>query len=435
MKRRGRRVALVAWYPPDNPALPPFIPNMGLYRVAAAVQAAEPEGLELCLWDERDRDPATVAAEIAGFDPDIVGGSAFLWSLPQLASVMVALARDDPRRLLVLGGPSARPNMLAHAPFAALERILDVLVEGEGEAPMAALAALADRERASLARVAGLTLRNGQGGWRRTPPAPRAVMDDLASPYRLGLVPAGGIGLMETYRGCPLTCSFCEWGVMDAPKNVLSAKGIAADFVAMEGLGLRALLLADAGLNLNAAAFAALSRAAAETGFLKSRALITEVYPKSLTEDHLRFLEGVGAPHIGVGLQSFDDAVLRNVERRFDPSRLGGLLSALRSVAAVTTEIIMGLPGDTPDRFKASFDRARALGTGLRVYHCAVLPSALMARAPAVDALDYDPVTLKMRQCRGWPAGSIDRAARALTDAALAAGGATGDYFWVFPPS
>ena len=39
MKRTGRRVALLAWYPADNPALPPFIPNMGMYMVAAAVQA------------------------------------------------------------------------------------------------------------------------------------------------------------------------------------------------------------------------------------------------------------------------------------------------------------------------------------------------------------------------------------------------------------
>lgn len=434
MKRRGSRVALVAWYPPDNPALPPFIPNMGLYRVAAALHAAGIPGLELRLWDERDRDPLAVAAEISAFDPDIVGGSAFLWSLPNLAQVISTLAADDPHRLYVLGGPSARPNMLAHTPFASLERAVDVLVEGEGEAPMAAIAALTQRDGPALGRVAGVTLRKGDG-WHRTPAGPRAVMDKLPSAYGLGLVPAGGIGLMETYRGCPLTCSFCEWGVMDAPKNVMSAEAIATEFAAMESLGLRALLLADAGLNLNATAFSSLRRAADTTGFLKNRALIAEVYPKTLTEDHMRFLEGVGAPHVGVGLQSFDDAVLRHVERRFDPARLGGLLGSLKSVASVTTEIIIGLPGDTPDRFRASFERARNLGTGLRVYHCAVLPSALMARSPAADMLDYDPVTLRMRACRGWPKGSIDAAARMLTDAALQSGGATGDYFWVFPPA
>ena len=435
MKRTGRRVALLAWYPPDNPALPPFIPNMGMYMVAAALTAANLDGLDLRIWDERTRSPAEVAQEIAAFDPDVIGGSAFLWSLPALQETLVPLMEDDPTRLLVLGGPSARPNMLALAPFARLARQVDVLVQGEGEAAFADLIATRDRSPAGLGSLRGLTLRHADGPWRANPDGPRAVMDQLASPYRQGLIPAGGIGLLETYRGCPFTCSFCEWGVMEAPKNVLSTARIAGEFTAMDDLGLGAVLLADAGLNLNAQAFAALRRAADETGFLTNRALIAEVYPKALTEDHIRFLETVGAPHIGVGLQSFDDAVLRHVERKFDPARLGGLMDVLRSVASVTTELIMGLPGDTPERFQTSFDRARALGTGLRVYHCAVLPSALMARAPASDQMEFDPVTLKMQRCRGWPGDSIAQMADRMTAASHQAGGASGDYFWVFPPA
>ena len=435
MKRTGRRVALLAWYPPDNPALPPFIPNMGMYMVAAALRAANPAGLELRIWDERTRTPAEVAAEIAAFDPDVIGGSAFLWSLPSLQETLVPLMQDDPRRLLVLGGPSARQNMLALAPFARLSAHVDVLVQGEGEATFAAVIAARDRSPEGLFGLPGLTLRHEGQQWQSSATAPRAVMDLLASPYRQGLIPAGGIGLLETYRGCPFTCSFCEWGVMEAPKNVLSTARIAGEFAAMDDLGLGAVLLADAGLNLNSQAFAALRRAAAETGFLANRALIAEVYPKSLTEDHIRFLETVGAPHIGVGLQSFDDAVLRHVERKFDPARLGGLMDVLRSVASVTTELIMGLPGDTPERFLTSFDRARALGTGLRVYHCAVLPSALMARAPASDEMEFDPVTLKMRRCRGWPGDTIAQMVDRLTIASHQAGGASGDYFWVFPPA
>jgi radical SAM superfamily enzyme YgiQ (UPF0313 family) len=434
MKRSGRRVALLAWYPADNPAMPPFIPNMGMYMIAAALGAAELAGLDLRIWDERLRNPRDVAAEIAAFDPDVVGGSAFLWSLPALAETLALVADDDPSRLIVLGGPSARPNMLDLAPFRTTTQRVDLLVEGEGEAVFAAIIAARDRSPAALSAIPGVTLRQDQG-WTRSAPAPRAVLNALGSPYRQGLIPAGGIGLMETYRGCPFTCSFCEWGVMEAPKNVLSSDRIAGEFAAMADLGLGALLLADAGLNLNAQAFAALRRAADETGFLTNRALIAEVYPKSLTEEHVRFLERVGAPHIGVGLQSFDDATLRHVERKFDPSRLGGLLDVLRSVASVTTEIIMGLPGDTPDQFLKSFARARALGTGLRVYHCAVLPSALMTRAPASDLMEYDEVSLKMRRCRGWPGDSIDSMVRRLHDEAAAAGGASGDYFWVFPPA
>ena len=433
MKRRGRRVALLAWYPADNPALPPFIPNMGMYMIAAALGAAGLDGIELRIWDERERSAKEVAAEIAAFDPDVVGGSAFLWSLPALMETFALIGEDDPTRLIVLGGPSARTNMLDLAPFRSTARWVDVLVEGEGEAVFVAIIASLDRSTVALSAIPGVTLRQNQG-WTRGRPAPRSLLNDLASPYRQGLIPRGGIGLMETYRGCPFTCSFCEWGVMEAPKNVLSTDRIAGEFAAMADLGLGALLLADAGLNLNAQAFAALRRAADETAFLTNRALIAEVYPKSLTEEHVRFLERIGAPHIGVGLQSFDDATLRHVERKFNPSRLGGLLDILRSVASVTTEIIMGLPGDRPDQFLKSFARARALGTGLRVYHCVVLPSALMTRAPASDLMNFDEVSLKMRSCRGWPGDSIDRMARWLHDEATAAGGASGDYFWVFPP-
>lgn len=63
-------------------------------------------------------------------------------------------------------------------------------------------------------------------------------------------------------------------------------------------------------------------------------------------------------------MQSFGQAALEQVERRYDVNRLPSLLAALRSVASVTVEMIMGLPGDSPDGFWSNFERARWLGTG-----------------------------------------------------------------------
>ena len=42
----------------------------------------------------------------------------------------------------------------------------------------------------------------------------------------------------------------------------------------------------------------------------------------------------------------------------------------LKSVSAVAVEIILGLPGDSPENFRRSFERARSLPCALRVYHC-----------------------------------------------------------------
>lgn len=434
MKRTGRRVALLGWYPEPDPALPPYIPNMGLYMVAAALNALGLPDMELKIWDESARAPDEVAAEILAFDPDIIGGSAFLWSLPKILRVIDTLATDDPHRLIVLGGPSARANMLAHLPFAASADLVDLLVEGDGEATFAEVVSDRWRTPEVWATIRGLRI-NSAAGFVPTGVRDGAVMQALASPYKQGLIPEGGIGLMETYRGCPFSCSFCEWGVMEAPRNVRGPENILQEFAAMDRLGLRALLLVDAGLNLNNSGFESLSKAAAQTDFLKSRAVICEVYPNSLREAHLEFLGNIGSAHIGVGLQSFDTAVLEQVERRYDANRFPSLLAALRSVASVTVEMIMGLPGDSPDGFWRNYERARQLGTGLRVYHCAVLPSALMARSPIEHALDYDPVTLKMRSCLGWSRAEMARTVDRLTLAAQGAGGAGGDYFWVFPPA
>jgi radical SAM superfamily enzyme YgiQ (UPF0313 family) len=275
-------------------------------------------------------------------------------------------------------------------------------------------------------------LRQGSD-WKHTPPRHPAKLDDLASPYALDLVPKTGLGIMETYRGCPFTCSFCEWGVMDAPKNVRSVASISEEFGAIAENGRNTLLLVDAGLNLNKSAFVNLSAAAEQTGFLKDRNLICEVYPAKVRDEHLKFLEGVGSPHIGVGLQSFDSEVLGEVERRYDEARFNNILTDLRSVARLAIEIILGLPGDSPEKFKRNFERARSLPYALRVYHCLVLPSALMKRSPAEHLLDYDPVTLKMRSCLGWSREGLAEAVDFVNQHATRENGATGDFFWVFP--
>ncbi len=150
--------------------------------------------------------------------------------------------------------------------------------------------------------------------------------------------------------------------------------------------------------------------------------------------DHLDFLRKVGSPYVGVGLQSFDPAVLKQVDRKYDEARFEATLDALNEVSRVAVEIIMGLPGDNPETFRLNFERARRLPTALRVYHCVVLPSALMVRSPPEHRLSYDPVTLKMHSCLGWSASALAGEAAFLDQEACRVGGQSGAFFWVFPP-
>ncbi len=108
--------------------------------------------------------------------------------------------------------------------------------------------------------------------------------------------------------------------------------------------------------------------------------------------------------------------------------------SKLCEVSSVAVEIIVGLPGDSPESFRRNFERARRLPCALRVYHCVVLPSALMVRSPPEHRMDYDPISLKMRSCLGWSTSALAAEAAFLTTQAERSGGRAGEYFWVFPP-
>ena len=153
-----------------------------------------------------------------------------------------------------------------------------------------------------------------------------------------------------------------------------------------------------------------------------------------IKEEHINFLSSVGRPLVGVGLQSFDNEVLAKVERSYDEARFDDTLHKLTEIAGVAIEILMGLPGDSPQNFRTSFERARTLPCALRVYPCVVLPSALMVRAPSNFQMDYDFTSLKMRSCLGWSERDLLTEAEFVSRRAQLEGGQTGEFFWVFPP-
>ncbi len=417
--------------------MPQFISNHGLRMVEATLRAAAPAGLELRVWDLEGGSVDAVTAELLAFDPDVIGLSVYLWSFPFFIEVARRLKHDDPARLVVFGGPSARPAMLRQPPFRTASAWVDVLVINDGEHTFLEIVQAADRRSSALAAVRGIALPAApgvQGAWVETPPRPLADLNELASPYEMDLVAAGGLAVLQTYRGCPFSCSFCEWGTLESPKRVRGSVELQHEFDGMARQPVHGALLVDAGLNLNNHAFRNLREAADEHGFFARRSLICEVYPAKVRPEHIAFLGSVGDALVGIGLQSFDHEVLAGVDRAYDEARFEQTLHALKAVAGVAIEIIMGLPGDTPENFRRSFERARRLPCALRVYHCVVLPSALMVRSPAEHALVYDPVSLKMQSCLGWSAQALQAECHFLDRQAVQSGGRCGQFFWTFPP-
>jgi radical SAM superfamily enzyme YgiQ (UPF0313 family) len=175
-------VALLARYPERDRAMPQFIPNLGLYMVEAALRTSRLPGLEIKVWDVTGGDKESLAREIIAFDPDVIGCSVFLWSFPFFLDLMTLVKDEDPARLIVFGGPSARPVMLEHEPHRRKSMAVDLLVVSEGEDTFREVMELTDRSPAALMGIAGLALRI-DGGWRETATRPLGDLNLLASPY------------------------------------------------------------------------------------------------------------------------------------------------------------------------------------------------------------------------------------------------------------
>jgi hypothetical protein len=217
---------------------------------------------------------------------------------------------------------------------------------------------------------------------------------------------------------------------------VFSREYLTRELELVRDAGLKRTLLVDAALNLNPRAFRNLVAAERDVRVLRDTAFTCEVYPSHLSDEHLSFLEELGGrADLGIGLQSYDKEVLRRLNRPFDEARFERVVRTLSSLGCtVTVEIIAGLPGDTPASFLRTLERARELPCRVRVFHCLVLPDALLDRAPPWADMVFDPVTLQMQSCAGWSERELAETVEKLSLMQEEVGGRGSiTWFWLFP--
>jgi len=128
-----------------------------------------------------------------------------------------------------------------------------------------------------------------------------------------------------------------------------------------------------------------------------------------------------------------DPMVLKLHERPQDSPRFEELVRALATVTNIELQIIFALPGDTPDGFRRTLDYALSLPASLRVYHCLVLPDALMTRGLPDWNMRFDARNLAMISCKDWSEETIATMRGELDGLARKRRGRLGQYWWSFP--
>jgi hypothetical protein len=423
-------VALLCVSPPEDEGVPGT--SYAALRLQAALVAAERlAGAEVHLVELPTADVDGLVARLEQIRPDVVGASAYIWSFPALVEVARRLRRTRPDTLVVFGGPSARPSMFALPPFAAARPWVDALVVGEGEEAMVDVVAVAARRRERLAEVTGLLLPTREG-WRPTAPRPAlAALDDLPSPYQMGLVPPGRKGRLETYRGCPVRCAFCQAPGSDPLSRLHSKEHLVRELQALRAARADRVCLIDSAINLNSRAFRNLRDAEREVGLFQEQRLYVNVYPSTLDAAHLDFLHAVRGCWVSIGVQSFNRDALAHLSRPFSQRRFERMVSDLVGIDT-SIELIVGLPFDSPSTFLATLDRLLESRLSVLVSHCLVLPDTFAGPAARAAKIRFDERTLKLVSCAGWTEAALRETCAVLDRRVRETGGRVTEYSWEF---
>jgi len=167
--------------------------------------------------------------------------------------------------------------------------------------------------------------------------------------------------------GCNNTCTFCIVPSLRGTEQDRAPEDILAEVEHLVADGVLEVTLL--GQNVNAYryggthGFADLLRACGQVPGLR-RVRFTSPHPRDFTDDVIDAMATTPnvMPQLHMPLQSGSDEVLRRMRRSYRAQRFLGILGRVRQAmpdAAITTDIIVGFPGETEDDFQQTLDVVR----------------------------------------------------------------------------
>ncbi|ULN38664.1 tRNA (N6-isopentenyl adenosine(37)-C2)-methylthiotransferase MiaB [Mycolicibacterium smegmatis] len=181
--------------------------------------------------------------------------------------------------------------------------------------------------------------------------------------------------------GCNNTCTFCivpslrgkevdrRPGDILAEVQSLVDQGVLEITLLGQNVNAYGVSFADPELPRDRGAFAKLLRACGDIDGLE-RVRFTSPHPAEFTDDVIEAMAATPnvCPTLHMPLQSGSDRILKAMRRSYRAERFLGIIDKVRAAiphAAITTDLIVGFPGETEEDFQATLDvveRARFAG-------------------------------------------------------------------------
>lgn len=319
---------------------------------------------------------------------DVVGFSHYVWNKNYCYTLARELKKSNPNCKIIFGGPE---TPITHLDLFQKHPYIDIVVKNEGEKCFREIL-----ENDNHKAISGLLLNNNTEIFDTGPSVRIDELDCIPSPYLTGIFDnlisenkdITWNVILETTRGCPYSCTFCDWGSLTYSK--IKKFNLDRIFAELDWFGKNRfdhVIFADANFGI------------LERDFLIADKLIEvqkkyanpKTYSVSWAKNQKREVVSIvkkliehGGNNIGLNLslQTLDTQVLKNIKR--DNLAINHVHEVFnlceKNDIPLYTELILGLPGETLESWKQNFYKLFEAGnhTGISVYQCELLENAEM---------------------------------------------------------
>lgn len=306
--------------------------------------------------------PEELDALYQEYTPDIVGFSNYIWNSNLACAYAKTIKEEHPGTLIIFGGPNfplddrGKEQWLLERPY------IDIYTAGEGEEPFAHIVeAYADSGDINTLKknpvVGGHSVMDGALICHEQTIARMENLDLNPSPYLSGeldsyMTEHECIPMIETSRGCPFTCAYCEKGSRTWQKVIFKSPAIfnkEIEYIAQKTKS-KILLVTDSNFgmykqDIETCHFIADIREKYDFPYH-----VNASTGKNAEESILECAQTLkGSLPLTASVQSLDPEVLENVRRKNVSNKvLISLAKAAKSMDSATrSEVILALPGDT----------------------------------------------------------------------------------------
>ena len=222
--------------------------------------------------------------------------------------------------------------------------------------------------------------------WKGEPLVPCAVGDDgrAASPATLRTR-----AMVKIQEGCDQVCAYCIVPKVRGRERSVPPDRIIDEIEWYGSLGYKEVVLTGTqlgsyGFDLPDMTLSRLLRhVLAETGVPRLR--VSSLQPQEVGRELLELWEDARlCPHFHIPLQSGSDPVLRRMRRRYTARDYERAVDRIRRNvhgASITTDVIVGFPGETPEDFRATYELCERVGfADMHVFPYSARPGTSAAR-------------------------------------------------------